>query len=83
MGVLEYISGHMKELNGSNQHGFITGKSCMMRQIAFCGKLTECLDETRTVDLNFLDLTKIFNSVSNSILVSRFGHYRLLENWMI
>lgn len=77
---MEHISGHRKEVNGSNQHGFVTGKSLMTRQIAFCGKLTECLDEVRTVDLIFMDFTKIFNSISNNILVSRFGQYRLLEN---
>lgn len=59
---------------------FIKGKSCMTRQIAFYGKLTECLDEVRTVDLIFLDFSKIFSSISSDVLVSRFGHYRLLEN---
>lgn len=52
----------------------------MMGQIAFCGRLTEYLDEVRAVDLIFLSFSKIFNSVSNSILLSGFGHYRLLEN---
>lgn len=52
----------------------------MTREIAFYGKLTEYLEEVRTVDLIFLDFCKIFNSISTDILVSRFGQNRLLEN---
>lgn len=80
MGFLGTHTGHKKEVNGSNQHGFVKGKSCMTREIAFYGKLTEYLEEVRTVHLIFLDFCKIFNSISTDILVSRFGQNRLLEN---
>lgn len=72
---LEHVSGHKKkEVIGNNQHGFIKGKSCMTSLIAFYGKMAESLNEGRAVDFFHLDFSKAFNSVSNDILVSRFGH---------
>ena len=75
---LEHVSGHKKkEVIGNNWHGFIKGKSRMTSLIAFYGKMAEFLDEGRTVDFIYFDFSKAFNLVSNSILVSRFGHYSL------
>ena len=57
----------MKYVIGKNQHGFDKGKSCLTNLIAFYDKVTWSVDVGQAVDMAYLDFSKAFNTVSNSL----------------
>ena len=49
------------------QHGFTKGRSCLTNLISFYGLVTRLVDEGKAVDVVYLDCSKAFFTVSNSI----------------
>ncbi|CAM4703405.1 unnamed protein product [Lepidochelys kempii] len=73
----------------NSQHGFTNSKSCLTNLIAFYDEITGSVDEGKAVDVLFLDFSKVFDTVSHSILASKLKKYgldewtvRWIENWL-
>ncbi|CAM5125686.1 unnamed protein product [Eretmochelys imbricata] len=65
------------------------GKSCLTNLIAFYDEITGSVDEGKAVDVLFLDFSKVFDTVSHSILASKLKKYgldectiRWVESWL-
>ncbi|CAM4538200.1 unnamed protein product [Lepidochelys olivacea] len=65
-----------------SKHGFTKGKSCLTNLIAFYDEITGSVDEGKVVDVLFLDFSKVFDTVSRSILASKSKKYGL-DEWTI
>lgn len=74
--LLEQILKHRKEkrVTGNSQHGLTKDKSCLTNLIAFREKkITEFMGKGRAVVFIYLDLSRAFDNVCLSILVSKLG----------
>lgn len=58
---------------GINQHkyGLLKGRSCLTNLISIYSKVTCLVDEEQTVDIVYLDFSKTFHTVSDSILLKK------------
>lgn len=56
-------------MTGSSQHRFPKSKSCLINLSAFSDKVTATIDKGSTLDILCLEVSKIFNTVSDSILI--------------
>ncbi|CAM4525733.1 unnamed protein product [Caretta caretta] len=80
----ESILKHLEERKviRNSQHGFTKGKSCLTNLIAFYDEITGSVDKGKAVDVLFLDFSKGFDTVSQSILASKLKKYGL-DEWTI
>ncbi|PKU48369.1 rna-directed dna polymerase from mobile element jockey-like [Limosa lapponica baueri] len=71
--LLESLLRHMenKEVTGDCQHGFTKGKLCLTNQVTFCDGAAALVDKERATDIVYLDLCKVFDTVSHDILFSK------------
>jgi len=58
------------------------GKSCLTNLIAFCVEMTGVVNEGRTVDVVYLDISKPLDTDSNNIHTEKMMKYRL-EIWTV
>ena len=54
-----------------SQHGFMKGRSCLTNLISFYDKVTRLVDEGKAVDVFYLDFSKAFDTISQSILLEK------------
>ncbi|CAM4661735.1 unnamed protein product [Lepidochelys kempii] len=85
--ILKHL--HERKVIRNSQHGFTKGRSCLINLIAFYDEITGSVDEGKAVDVLFLDFSKVFDTVSHSILVSKLRKYgldecttRWVESWL-
>ncbi|CAM4643947.1 unnamed protein product [Lepidochelys kempii] len=85
--ILKHL--HERKVIRNSQHGFTKGRSCLTNLIAFYDEITGSVDEGKAVDVLFLAFSKVFDTVSHSILVSKLKKYgldectiRLVESWL-
>ncbi|GAB0207205.1 mitochondrial enolase superfamily member 1 [Grus japonensis] len=60
-----------------SQHGFMKGRSCMTNLISFYDKVTCLVDEGKAVDVVCLDFSKVFDTISHSILLEKLAAHGL------
>ncbi|PKU49547.1 rna-directed dna polymerase from mobile element jockey-like [Limosa lapponica baueri] len=89
--ILSAIMQCMKEaqVTGPSQHGFMRGRSCLTNLISFYDKVTRLVDEGKAVDVVYLDFSKVFDTVSHSILLEKLAAHGLdgitlcwVKNWL-
>ncbi|CAM4483022.1 unnamed protein product [Lepidochelys kempii] len=80
----ESILKHLEERKviRNSQHGFTKGKSCLTNLIAFYDEITGSVDMGKVMDMIYLDFSKAFDTVSQSILASKLKKYGL-DEWTI
>ncbi|KAK4816940.1 hypothetical protein QYF61_025763 [Mycteria americana] len=54
-----------------SQHGFMKGRSCLINLISFYDQVTHLVDERKAVDVVYLGFSKVFDTVSHSILLEK------------
>ena len=72
-----------------SQHGFMNARSCLTSLILFCDKVTRLADESRAVDVVYLDFSKVFDTIPHSNLVEELAAHgldgrtlRWVKHWM-
>ncbi|KAK4810638.1 hypothetical protein QYF61_007375 [Mycteria americana] len=89
--ILSAITRHVENNPGikPSQHGFRKGRSCLTNLISFYNKVTRLVDEGKAVDVVCLDFSKVFDTVSHSILLEKLAAHGLdgcslcwVRNWL-
>ena len=60
-----------------SQHGFMNARSCLTSLILFCDKVTRLADESRAVDVVYLDFRKAFDAVPHNLLMEKLAAHGL------
>ena len=80
------IEDHLeKKVTKNSQHGFRPGRSPLTNLVEFGGKITEWVDEGRSVDVVYFDLSKAFDKVCHERLVVKLeaaGVCGLIQKWI-
>ena len=71
--VRKAVMDHLQENNivTSEQHGFISGRSCMTQLLEAMDTWTEALDDHGSVDIIYTDFQKAFDSVPHGRLIEK------------
>ncbi|GAB0177380.1 mitochondrial enolase superfamily member 1 [Grus japonensis] len=89
--ILSVIMWHIQDnqVIRPSQHGFMKGRSCLIKMISFYDKVTCLMDEGKTVDVVYLGFSKAFDTVSHSILLEKLAAHGLdgctlcwVKNWL-
>ncbi|GAB0178736.1 mitochondrial enolase superfamily member 1 [Grus japonensis] len=89
--ILSVLTRQVQDNQGirPSQHEFMKGRSCLTNLISFCGQVTHLVDEGKAVDVIYLDFSKAFDTVSDSILLEKLAAqgldmctFRWVKNWL-
>ena len=61
----------VEPLINTQQHGFMTGKSCTAQLLSVYDTVGKHLDEAKQTDMIFLDFSKTFDSVNHNLLINK------------
>ena len=77
--MLELGEKHLKDntVIGQSPHGFTSRRSCLTNLISFYDKITQLVDQRKTVSVIFLDFSKAFDAISYSILQDKVTRIQL------
>jgi len=62
---------------GHGHHAFMRGKSCLTDLISFYDRVTCLVDQERQVDVDCLDFSNVFDTVSHSITLDKMSSIQL------
>ncbi|KAJ7405930.1 RNA-directed DNA polymerase from mobile element jockey-like protein [Willisornis vidua] len=72
-----------------SQHGYKTDRSCLTNLIYFCDQMTCLVDEGKTVNVVYLNSSKIFDTISHGIVLEKLAAcgldrctLHLVKNWL-
>lgn len=65
--VVEHLEGH--DLLRNSQHGFRSGRSCITNLLSFFHHMFACYDQSRAIDVVYLDFKKAFDKVPHRRLL--------------
>ena len=72
-----------------SQHGFMQGRCCLTNLISFYDQVTCLADEGKSVDVAYLDFSKVIDTVPHSILLEKLAAHglggctlRSVQNWL-
>ncbi|KAJ7396447.1 hypothetical protein BTVI_145187 [Pitangus sulphuratus] len=73
------IAQHVENSPGirPNHHGFMKGRSCLINLVSLCDKVTQFVDEEKTVDIVWLDFSKSLDTISHGILLGNLASHGL------
>ncbi|GAB0186691.1 mitochondrial enolase superfamily member 1 [Grus japonensis] len=89
--ILSAITRHIPDNKAirNSKHGFMKGRSCLTNLISFYDKVTRLVDEGKAVDVVYLDFSKVFDTISHSILLEKLAAHgldgcmlRWVKNWL-
>ncbi|KAK4829399.1 hypothetical protein QYF61_003880 [Mycteria americana] len=89
--ILSAITRHIQDnqVIRPSQHGFMKGRSCLTNLISFYDKVIRLVGEGKAVDVDYLDFSKAFDTVSHSILLEKLAAHGLdehtlcwVKNWL-
>jgi len=89
--IFSALTGHVKDSQGfrPSQHGFVKGRYCLTDLISFYNQVTHLVDEGKTVDVVYLDISKAFDIVPHSMLLEKLAAHGLdgctlcwIKNWL-
>ncbi|RMC09666.1 hypothetical protein DUI87_13452 [Hirundo rustica rustica] len=89
--ILSVITQNLQDGQGirPSQHGFRRGRSCLTNLISFYDQVTHLVDAGKAVDVVYLDFSKVFDTVSHSILLTKLAARGLdkstlcwVRNWL-
>ena len=72
----------MKQVIGKKQNGFTKDKSCQTNLITFYSKITSSVDMGSAVNVVYLVFSKVFDTVSHSLLLDKLAGYRF-DGWSV
>ncbi|GAB0206924.1 mitochondrial enolase superfamily member 1 [Grus japonensis] len=77
--ILSAIMQHVQDnqVIRPSQDEFMKGRSCLTNLISFYDKVTHLVDEGKAVDVVYLDFTKVFDTISYSILLEKLAAHGL------
>ena len=80
--IRDEIVKHMSDnkLYSESQHGFRKQRSCVTQLIEVYDKLTEILDESKDIDVIYLDFKKAFDSIPHERLLLKMEGYGITGN---
>ena len=75
--IRDNVVDHMRknELFSVDQHGYIKGRSCMTQLIEVLDQWTNILDSGGSVDVGYLDIMKVFDTVPHERLLLKLSSY--------
>jgi len=89
--ILSALTRHVKDNEGIRpiQHGFMKGRTCLTNLISCYDQVTHLVDEGKAVDVVYLDFSKAFDAVPQSIPLEKLAAYGLdgctlfwIKNWL-
>ncbi|MCP3679704.1 MAG: reverse transcriptase family protein, partial [Gammaproteobacteria bacterium] len=89
--IRDKIVKHLEEneLIRDSQHGFRNNRSCLTNLLDFFHDIINMFDETKAVDIVYLDFQKAFDKVPHKRLIDKLGAYGIrgnvckwIENWL-
>lgn len=77
----EAVTNHLRKNNliNESQHGFTEGKSCLTNLLEFFEFVTKELDESKDVDVIYLDFSKAFDSVPHKRLIHKVKAHGIVD----
>jgi len=89
--ILSALTGHVKDNQGirPSQHGFTKGRSCLTNLSSLYDQVTRLVDESKSEEVIYLDISKAFDAVPHSILLEKPAAHGLdgctlcwIKNWL-
>lgn len=77
--VRDHILDHVAPILVDQQHGFVSGRSCISNLLEFMDAVNEIIESGDCVDVFYLDFQKAFDTVSHYRLLIKLQNYGLSE----